>query len=1387
MAGVHFPSPYMLILYNMNSNNNDKLNNSAVFPLVLAKPTALLPTSSSVHTVPQDNKIKSHNKDQLSLLCSSQFYCDPKEEESRKEASSSLDTCTIKQVEKMMTESDTPVTRGQHRKRLLETGSSSSTVDGVDQTPKSKAKGKRGRKRKSGSVNAPTCKKVGLKTCANCGTVADKVKAKKCQKCQKFFFDHWARRCRIPPCPSCHFSRKSRGSNETVPQFCERCGYALNDGDYQQANVEEVGIHVGDGDSTSDTSSFHLSEEYRDIDDLSRSRDSENEDGESLPEYSDAKTDTNDGAGKGTVEISKMAQNLPGESSLLRNVEDFRNEISTFSHAVDATTVCENNMSNNFSHSKGLDINLPTSTDVTRSDVTNSRQLDTYIAGRSDDHLPSVERHVSSETENHTSVDFVKGGGGIEQTPIEQNVLQSAVSDRNVVSFQFAENQKREWSSETSDESEKVQTYSNAVLAPDDLKTHERAAKAASFLSVSPMESEKDRMPAVKTPKSCPVSTASSLIVAAASSTSNSKTKAVTVCPSGIAVVSAFGVNPSSTLQETSETPVELSDSEPAAIAITSSGCVPPQMLKNLTVNHMHKHQLLSQQEGSQSSSSELSNQSAHPQAGGSNVQDRHQQQEKQNALINQQIILSQKCQQLINQLQTQVHKQQQLKAMMLLNQQIKELPLSSQLLQRDIAPKPDQNLMAYHGVLPPVPTEESATRCALLSTKSGHGEVMTEGITVDSSCKSVIQSSQVIPRSASLPPQLVPSSSLEPGYDSDVLLPKVSPVSTSCISHTLPPPPLKPSALSNVSGISPSIMSDPEGIVSCSSQPLPDHCDHHSLPSQNASVIENRLVTDATSTRREGGSIHDLNMTCEYLQSTKTVSGTVSSPSPASGSFRKLEVGSPSTGSGQSNKIRVSLLKPKDDSDIFPSVTDFSTNSSITATQSCVDDDPPLTAGAVAFGGKFQNFALSPNLSVIATVETQKGMQDSVAQSSHISPAEAETAKNLKLFQPKSDTLEPQKSSEDCSSGQTTIINRCTPEEIEELSSNIQKRIDSVLTDSTSLTFMSPNQTQTLRQSSRPQLPMLVGPSPRLPIPGGGAVSVTVIRSTTQSELRSGAGVYTTADKDIPRSATVMTPQTLLPLESGNSLEQSKPSLQPLVSRISSDLPSVGVQAIPSMFNKIAPRKPGPSGVVTVQVCSGARNSSTGSVTKMASESVGVGTELSASRAAGVLMTPSILRPRPSAQIGGVLVTPQPSVEHTATSYLPSTNRGLMTKSTPASASNNDSPIFPRSPSSRSVFVTKLHSPVLPHATQSAVQSYNPRSRPNLKQLSSPAFEEALMSASKSNVKHVQEEETLPKKEKKTGKGKGKDRCKMGRKRKKVYEKSGKEEKVQTKKGSTV
>ena len=94
-----------------------------------------------------------------------------------------------------------------------------------------------------------------VKTCSNCGTVSAKPMSKKCHNCQKFFYDHWAQRCRIPPCPKCHFSRKARGC-AMVPKSCERCGYQLtrNEDRESVASQESGQLEVGKkGDTTEAT------------------------------------------------------------------------------------------------------------------------------------------------------------------------------------------------------------------------------------------------------------------------------------------------------------------------------------------------------------------------------------------------------------------------------------------------------------------------------------------------------------------------------------------------------------------------------------------------------------------------------------------------------------------------------------------------------------------------------------------------------------------------------------------------------------------------------------------------------------------------------------------------------------------------------------------------------------------------------------------------------------------------------------------------------------------------------------------------------------------------------------------------------------------------------
>ena len=1481
MASAYIPYPYMLILYNMNNNNNDKSSNSERYPLVLTKSTALSNNPSSKDTAITNNRIvlKNQTSDHQSSLC------DIKEE------NGGQDDCALKQI---MTESDKPVTRGQHRKRLLEAEASLPVVSEVEQTMKSKAKGKRGRKRKSDSVSTPTSKRMGgtgLKTCANCGTVADKVKAKKCQNCKKFFFDHWARRCRIPPCSNCHFSRKSRGPNEVVPQFCERCGYALKtDADDQQTAVDEVGGHLGEGDTTSDASSFHLSEDYRDFDDLSRCHDSENEDGESVPEDED-KTES-----LCKVEMTEVTQGSPVRQSV---IEGSNSAIDTFSQIQPSEDIAARDESNSSNHSSTLDIDTPVPVKATELDVVTKVDADACSkknpSSLSSNRIPSVESLVNSKTEQYTYVDspasdILNPNDSVKETQCEDDynvketipagtvectspkqlqctsipstiennegdVLSCAVADNNLsFSLQSAgsdvaqgsgENPKTTLSSTTLECLETVQTRltdqcTYTLSTPVDMKGLKSAANSASVLSDKerklPKKRSKKQRSSVKMCESF-ATTASPVIVTADSTTSCSTAitdsitweKTVAISPSEPAghtpIFCASGVdNPLKLVQGTSGTQGEVSHSQMLGVATTSSVVRLPPLL--------YKLQPFSQQEESQCTLESYRQSLCFP-TEGSNVHDRHQQQEKQN-LINQQIIISQRCQQLINQLQTQVNQQQQLQV--LLNRQkdlspssalCSQLPLKSVPQSRivateegDAAPKPsntsshgdhtnivDKNVLlscADVAAFPPVLTGESPACSSLSMKKSDSYEAKgsVEGVIVNPNSKSMIHSSKVVPRSASLPPQLIPSSSLlEPECDSGMPSLKFSLASTPYISHTVPPPPLKPSisvGTSNISGTLQASVGDADkvDVDTCSSLPRV-HCDHlntasvSSLPStcllqsmSTSSVIENKLASEITSSIKEGGSVCPVvsqNMNSEYPQSTRPLPSTLSlSPSQPSGSFQKLEVGSPSA-SGQSNNIRVSLLKPKEEREASVlSITADSTN-----TLSSVDGDPSLCTSSMAFGGKFQNFALSPNLSVIATVETQRNMQGSTTQSPHnMFPAGVETTAHLKSFQ-------SQRSLEDYPNAGPCTNNRCTSEEIEEISANIQKRISSVLTGSTSLGYLARNRSQVLRESSQQQFQPLVCAAPSLPVSGRGAVSVTVIRSTSQMEPNSSVGVYTTASKDVSHDIDTK----LSSVGSLTSLEPSRSCLLQPLSKVSSDLLSVGVQAMPSTFKKIAPKKPGPSGVVTIQVCSNIPNNSTVSVTKMTSQSVGVGTEPSASPAANVRMTPSILRPRPSAQIGGVLVTPQPSVGHTTStsSHTQSNNEGVSTKPAPVGVSSNETPIFAYSPGpSRSVFVTKLYSSILPRATQSGVQSYNPRSRPSLKELSSPAFEEALLSASKLSSKPTPEElekEKRPKKEKKAGKSKTKEKGKVARRGKKIDERfqGDEEERVQTEKGASL
>ena len=129
-------------------------------------------------------------------------------------------------------------------------------------TPKKRG---RPRKTKEGETYSPPCRRKNphiarlpgsrLKICSHCGTVADKVKAKKCLKCKKFFFSHWAQRCKIPPCPNCHFSRKSRRF-ERFPSNCEKCGFKLP---YDMAEQQSSGMAAEEGDGVESVESSSTS------------------------------------------------------------------------------------------------------------------------------------------------------------------------------------------------------------------------------------------------------------------------------------------------------------------------------------------------------------------------------------------------------------------------------------------------------------------------------------------------------------------------------------------------------------------------------------------------------------------------------------------------------------------------------------------------------------------------------------------------------------------------------------------------------------------------------------------------------------------------------------------------------------------------------------------------------------------------------------------------------------------------------------------------------------------------------------------------------------------------------------------------------------------------
>ena len=126
-----------------------------------------------------------------------------------------------------------------------------------------------------------------LKICSHCGTVADKVKAKKCFQCKKFFFSHWAQRCKIPPCPSCHFSRKCRRF-ERVPTNCEKCGVKLPSDILDEVIGTNATVEDGDGAESleSGSTSIRYTPDPSELDNISAEGKQTGEKG--LDEYLDA-------------------------------------------------------------------------------------------------------------------------------------------------------------------------------------------------------------------------------------------------------------------------------------------------------------------------------------------------------------------------------------------------------------------------------------------------------------------------------------------------------------------------------------------------------------------------------------------------------------------------------------------------------------------------------------------------------------------------------------------------------------------------------------------------------------------------------------------------------------------------------------------------------------------------------------------------------------------------------------------------------------------------------------------------------------------------------------------------------------------------------------------
>ena len=1666
MANIYIPYIYPLIVYNINANNNDKP--STPYPLILrSQPsTSAFIVPNTIATVVEESNSEPSGQ-QLAIdksLIGTNSHIQVEGEQHR-------DT---KEAETIMSEPDKPITRTQRRKRGLETDATSPAVDEAEPSPKRTPRG-RGGKRKRALREAP--KKLpgtSLNICSNCGTVADKIKAKKCKNCQKFFFEHWAKRCRIPPCPNCHFSRKSRGC-EVVPQFCERCGHPLKgdakmDGE-QRGSVGEASSIITEGESTSDTSSFQLSEDLHDIDNLSQSED---EDDESVLD-----DDVEKDSCLATADISKAEQvdeqAHKCDLSESRDQTDEAHDTSDKSHDISDEAVDANDKSHDISGeaSDKLHVNMDEEdTNNTRAqDCTDSDTRDELhdcadeTSEKSHDH---TEPQVDSETKLTKTEPIEKQGSpGVKQKPEASTTSDSFVDDnpddqaKVVPSAQTLEDDETtsmETSgvkvhesascsdavdSSTASPPEAVNTTSqaeaNIQISKDSVDTtdtgkminlsdaslpvesdsqseaagdsrmepsvdatsaplQERSSKDetpaatsetqsdnstevgqptdttdgdkkqphqdaleeqsqdSSTLNASEMEAEptavEGRAPREGTPSkdiddgtkqkvtsvrcssptrfdeqvgadvaeagsslslivisrqenpaysedqetllpadaegtgglSTPANTpgkkskrvdSPSLTTSKGKSSKKSSTKSaekktpkkrskkkasIETTPESTTTTTAAGDSPLLVAGPPQQEVTDGAAAIPSVSLISSSGVDSLQSTSVMMRNESNVAQLLkplatmttdSMVAGLLNNLVERFNQKqleenpSSPLGQGLQPPPRVESDSKQ---LNQQIKQSQEqCQELINQA-----------ALQLLNpnggaagNSSHLLPPTIQLPQKravsetaeaaaevdDLLPTPSKRLKTSTQGCPSVemtppadtPVETSPTavdsRSIIPTSTNEESQRVSQEQTAAATRSSVIQSSsKLLPRSASLPPQLVPSSSLARQESDDDGFPLSS---TPCLSHTLLPPPLKPASPTGSAGPTAAIPMPPS-LSTCSSGAIPvvslpslvsgpappqlkpvsdTFTSHPSIssnvmedrPSSHSSVIMRVGPSGSIRTTGEPGSSGSSHVTgSDPLQSSGSCSLSLST-SPAPGSFHRLEIGSPPPISGQSNKIRVSLLKPEPSSEA--AVTSTASSGNASGVQSPSDGAPsPMTAGgSMAIGGKFQNFALAPNLSVIATVETQNKTQvSSSRQLSRLSPVNSDSSSDSK---PKSDSQELQKTAEDkYQTGSQDSSRQCTPEDIEELSC-LHKRISSALTSSTSVG--SPGLTPTSQsQLQQPQVPSLVspvptslqGPVPNLPIPGRpGAVSVTVIKSSSPVEsdsLFSNAGVQATNDRS---PGPLGTGGNSLPgtVSSSNNIFGTKLSGLSTIASLSSPLaqgilqpplggkdpatgglPSVGVQAAASAsnFRKIAPRKPGQSGLVTIQVCNTIPNSNSVTAAKMSSQSVGVGTEPSASQASSVRMSPGILRPRPSAQIGGVLVTPQPSVGM-ASPHLQPNGQGVLRKPTSLGGGNGtDASLFPSSPPSRSVYVTKLYSNVPSTATtQAGPQGYNPpRVRPSLKELSSPAFEEALLSASKQNAKQApqqeeQEEEEerekeKPPKKKKGGKGKAKE-----------------------------